>query len=108
MKKQSFGEELLESAQEMRDHARGHKRLRTTVAPRILPPKRMSSREIAAIRKKGFKLSQERFARALGVSVQTLRNWEQGRVTPPPGMLRLLQIAREAPQVLRALAIVEA
>ena len=34
--------------------------------------------DVAGIRE-GYKLSQNRFAALLGISVKTLRNWEQGR-----------------------------
>lgn len=38
-------------------------------------------------------LSQQRFAEALGISVHTLRNWEQGRRHPEGPALALLRIA---------------
>ena len=37
--------------------------------------------DVTGIRE-GYKLSQTRFAALLGISVKTLRNWEQGRRTP--------------------------
>ena len=37
--------------------------------------------DVVGIRE-GYKLSQTRFAALLGISVKTLRNWEQGRRTP--------------------------
>jgi len=40
------------------------------------------------------KLSQEKFADLLGISVGTLRNWEQGRREPDGPAQRLLQVAR--------------
>ena len=46
-------------------------------------------------------LSQEMFARALGISVHTLRNWEQGRRVPEGPALALLRIAARHPRVLR-------
>jgi DNA-binding transcriptional regulator YiaG len=45
-------------------------------------------------------LSQEAFARALGISVHTLRNWEQGRRMPHGPALALLRIAARHPEVL--------
>ena len=46
-------------------------------------------------------LTQEQFAEALGISVHTLRNWEQGRRSPDGPALALLRIAARHPRVLR-------
>ena len=46
-------------------------------------------------------LSQDMFARALGISVHTLRSWEQGRRMPEGPALALLRIAARHPRVLR-------
>ncbi len=46
-------------------------------------------------------LSQPRFAEALGISVYTLRNWEQGRRTPEGPALALLRIAARHPKIVR-------
>jgi len=49
-------------------------------------------------------LSQPQFAMMLGVSVATLRNWEQGRRTPEGPALALLRVAEAEPKaVARAL-----
>ncbi|QVN19417.1 helix-turn-helix domain-containing protein [Burkholderia pyrrocinia] len=45
-------------------------------------------------------LSQTQFATALGISVRTLQEWEQGRRTPTGAALRLLNIAARHPEVL--------
>lgn len=50
-------------------------------------------------------LSQGDFAAACGISVHTLRNWEQGRRAPQgPARALLLAIAREPQAVIAALA----
>lgn len=46
-------------------------------------------------------LTQQAFADALGISVHTLRNWEQGRRHPEGPALALLRIAARHPSVLR-------
>ena len=56
--------------------------------------------DVAALRR-FTGLSQEAFARALGISVHTLRNWEQGRRMPEGPALALLRIAARHPRVLR-------
>jgi putative transcriptional regulator len=55
--------------------------------------------------RKRFGLSQDQFADVFGVSLPTLRNWEQGRYTPSAAAKALLKvIAAEPDAVLRALA----
>lgn len=49
-------------------------------------------------------LSQTAFASALGISVHTLRNWEQGRRTPEGPALALLRIAARHPSIVREAA----
>lgn len=47
-------------------------------------------------------LSQVEFAEALGISVCTLRNWEQGRRMPNGPALALLRIAARHPRIIRS------
>ena len=46
-------------------------------------------------------LTQEDFARALGISVYTLRNWEQGRRKPEGPAMALLRVAARHPKIIR-------
>ena len=46
-------------------------------------------------------LTQAAFAEALGISVATLRNWEQDRRKPEGPALALLRIAARHPRILR-------
>ena len=46
-------------------------------------------------------LSQVRFAEALGISVHTLRGWEQGRRRPEGPALALLRIAARHPKLIK-------
>jgi putative transcriptional regulator len=63
-----------------------------------LPP-----HDIKAIRH-GLAKSQAEFARLIGVSVSTLRNWEQGRRHPEGPARALLRVTAENPDaVARAL-----
>jgi putative transcriptional regulator len=59
-----------------------------------------SGEDIAALRR-FVGLTQIKFARALGINVSTLRNWEQGRRWPEGPALALLRIAARHPRVLR-------
>jgi DNA-binding transcriptional regulator YiaG len=56
--------------------------------------------DIAALRR-FVRLTQEQFARAMGISVHTLRNWEQGRRSPEGPALALLRIAAKHPRIIR-------
>ncbi len=56
--------------------------------------------DVAALRR-FICLTQEQFAAALGISVHTLRNWEQDRVTPDGPGLALLRIAARHPRIIR-------
>lgn len=50
-------------------------------------------------------MTQAQFASALGIPVATLRNWEQGRVTPDPAGRALLRIISRDPEAaFKALA----
>ncbi len=58
--------------------------------------------DVQAVRAK-LRASQTEFALMIGVSVATLRNWEQGRRTPDGPALALLRVAAKNPD-----AVVEA
>jgi len=47
-----------------------------------------------------YKLSQNEFAALMGISVKTLRNWEQGRRVPEGAARVLLQVAAKHPEVI--------
>ncbi|MGH7284097.1 MAG: helix-turn-helix domain-containing protein [Polyangiaceae bacterium] len=56
--------------------------------------------DVAALRR-FIGLTQAQFAEALGISVHTLRNWEQDRRSPEGPALALLRIAARHPSVVR-------
>jgi len=47
-----------------------------------------------------YRLSQNEFAALLGISVKTLRNWEQGRRIPEGPARGLLQVAAKHPEAV--------
>jgi DNA-binding transcriptional regulator YiaG len=59
-----------------------------------------SGADVAALRR-FVGLTQTQFARAMGISVHTLRNWEQGRRRPEGPAIALLRIAARHPRILR-------
>ena len=59
-----------------------------------------SGGDIAALRR-FVGLTQAQFAQAMGISVHTLRNWEQGRRRPDGPAIALLRIAARHPRIIR-------
>jgi putative transcriptional regulator len=55
--------------------------------------------DVQAVRAK-LGASQSEFALMIGVSVATLRNWEQGRRTPDGPALALLRVAAKNPEAV--------
>jgi putative transcriptional regulator len=56
--------------------------------------------DVAALRR-FVGMTQENFAQAMGISVHTLRNWEQGRRKPEGPAIALLRIAARHPNIIR-------
>lgn len=54
--------------------------------------------------RKKVNLSQSAFAELIKTPVATLRDWEQGRFMPPGGVLCLLKIIKNRPEVVDDLA----
>jgi DNA-binding transcriptional regulator YiaG len=67
---------------------------------RLMQGKFETGEDVTALRK-FVGLTQAEFARAMGISVHTLRNWEQGRRTPEGPAIALLRIAARHPRVIR-------
>jgi putative transcriptional regulator len=67
---------------------------------RIARGKIESGTDVSALRR-FVGMTQVEFANALGISVHTLRNWEQSRRQPKGPALALLRIAARHPGVLR-------
>jgi putative transcriptional regulator len=90
MKRENF-EELLESVREAGRILRGE----------VKPSREFTftPEDVQIIRKK-LRKSQDEFALMLGVSVATLRNWEQGRRHPHGPARALLKIAAENPKAV--------
>ena len=96
MKDEDF-EGLMASVAEARAYARGE-------AGGDLRVHRIPAIDIAAIRKQAG-ATQDLFARQIGVSIATLRNWEQGRRQPEgPARVLLAMLARDPGIVARTLS----
>ncbi|MBW1687150.1 MAG: helix-turn-helix domain-containing protein [Deltaproteobacteria bacterium] len=80
-----------------RDFARSLKRSQRA---RLMRGQIESGEDVAALRR-FVGLTQKEFAQAMGISVHTLRNWEQGRRKPEGPALALLRIAARHPRIVR-------
>lgn len=67
---------------------------------RLMKGRFESGEDIVALRK-FVGLTQVEFARAIEISVYTLRNWEQGRRRPEGPAIALLRIAARHPRIIR-------
>ena len=94
MRNRNIGKEILAGLEEIAAWKRGEITLRTI---NVVLPK---AADVPVIRER-LGLSQEAFASFLGVSVGTLRNWEQGRREPHGPARALLLIADKKPRAFR-------
>lgn len=119
--KKTLGNRLASALDEAKAVARGErapsrvwkisKRTDGTWDRRLLDPAKIQARNKAAYDKRqvvearhALGLSQTRFAGLLGVSVDTLQNWEQGRRRPTGAACVLLRIAAKNPDAVLAVA----
>ena len=90
MREQDFNE-LVTSIQEAGEIKRGSRK-----PSRVFEIKPV---DIKAVRRK-LRRTQSEFALMIGVSVSTLRNWEQGRRRPDGPARALLKVATENPEAI--------
>lgn len=67
---------------------------------RLMEGRFESGEDVAALRR-FVRLTQVKFAEAMGISVHTLRNWEQDRRRPEGPAVALLRVAARHPKILR-------
>ena len=97
MRKELF-DELVASVKEMKAIERGElKPARVTRSEDLL------ATDVRTLRAH-FRLSQAKFAALLGISVDTLQNWEQGRREPEGPARVLLRVAAKHPEALLSIA----
>lgn len=99
--RESEFEELLASIEEMKE----------ILAGRLAPARVTTAKELeaywelnAADVRARWGMSQRKFAQLLGISVDTLQNWEQGRRTPDGPARVLLRVAEKHPEALASVA----
>ena len=91
MKKELF-DELLQSVKEAAALERGKAKPSRTFEVK-------TANDVVRVRNK-LGLSQTKFARLLGISEDTLQNWEQGRRRPAGPAKVLLKVAARHPEVI--------
>jgi len=89
--------ELLASANEALEHAKGKRELRTTELPP--PPRPVDSGGIKRLRTR-LKMSQAVFARCLNVSTKLVQAWEANRRTPDGPALLLVRLVERNPALV--------
>lgn len=90
-------DQLLESVKEMKEVQAGRRKpARVTRSEDLL---KTGTPDVAALRA-SFRLSQAKFAALLGISVNTLQNWEQRRRQPEGPARVLLRVAAAHPEAL--------
>ena len=90
--KDSEFQNLLQGIREAGAYLRGNKKAAVRVD-------RIDPGSVAAIRAK-LRLNQKAFSSAFGISVATLRNWEQGRRQPTGAARVLLRVAAKHPKAV--------
>ena len=88
---ENIAKEIIEGLEEAIDFAKGRKTGAKAHA--------LTLEDIVSVRKK-TRLSQSKFADLFGISVSTLRNWEQGRRYPQGASLTLLRVIKNNPQAV--------
>jgi putative transcriptional regulator len=84
-------EMLKEGLEDILDHQKGKKRLKTRVIDIPQPATAYTADDVRRIRE-SLNYPQNTFAQFLNVSVRTVESWESGRRTPNHAALRLLEI----------------
>lgn len=102
----NFGELMVASADEAAAIAAGEAKAATVTRvsltardAKVAPPPKYGSEKVRAVRSQ-LRLSQPVFARALNVSLGTVRGWEQGARVPDGPTRRLLQLAERHPEAV--------
>lgn len=74
--------------------------IRGVVRRRLCRGEVRSGSDVTALRR-FVGMTQGEFARAVGISIDTLQNWEQGRRRPQGAAVALIRIVARDPRVLR-------
>ncbi len=89
-----LGKRLIAAAEEALAHARGEIELPSDIVqvPDAIDP---------SVIRKELKMSQAKFAKAFGINLAALKNWEQGRRQPDPMARAYLTVIAKNPNAVR-------
>ncbi len=91
-KRSTVGEEILQGAREALAAARGDKSaIRETLVARV---------DVARIRRR-LNMTQSEFSRSFGLSLDSVKNWEQGHRSPEGPAKVLLAVIAKHPKAVR-------
>lgn len=96
-------EALVRSVEALAAHVRGERKLTLRTRAIMLPEpiRPLRPKDVAAIRRR-LNVSQSVFAALLNVPRVTAISWEKGRRKPTGAALRLLDLVRKKPDILKA------
>lgn len=94
MSERNIGMEILDGIREIRAYKAGQVELRTHKLKHPAPPQKIRAK---------LQLSQAAFAGLMGVSLRTIKDWEEGRRKPSGPAEALLRIAEQHPKVFMRL-----
>jgi len=86
-------------SKEVRDLLKSIQQMNAGETGRVYTPEQI----LAIAARRSSKLTQTEFAKLLDVSVDAVRDWEQGRRSPRGAARTLLRVAMQHPDVLRRL-----
>lgn len=90
----SFGNDILEAAEQMLAHSRGQLELSVEV---FVVPDRVNVKQI----RRKLELSQSQFAGRYGLPLRSLQQWEQGRQKPDTTVRAYLTVIQHDPEAVR-------
>lgn len=96
-----FGKKLLESMEQAVAIAQGRMPEKNHVAHTLQVVRAPEHVDVRAIRE-NMGMTQVGFAASFGLSLHTLRGWEQGKRKPDPAARAYLRVIEKAPDIVRA------
>ena len=90
---------LKEGLNDILEHQKGKKKLRTRIIDVPEPAQQYTAKDVKRIRET-LDYPQSLFAKFLNVSIKTVQAWERGTRRPAQSALRLLQILKTEPGIV--------
>lgn len=104
MSKRNLFEEMMQGVSDMRAQREGKLTLRHTTLEKK-PAPQITAEEIVNLRSR-LHVSQPVFASYIRTSIETLRNWEQGKAKPNTQAALLIRLVEQHPDMIERLMAV--